>query len=69
MRKHWLIVLGVALVAAGVLSGVLSSGDSQVPNDANIGGGILVMAGLFALFVGLIHAWASRRSARPPSPD
>ena len=64
MKRYWPVILVVTLMAAGIVSSIFTSNNSEVPNDPNIGGGILFMFGLFALIAGLIHVWATRKRNR-----
>jgi hypothetical protein len=42
--------------------------DSNVPNDANIGAGVLFIFGGAVVIAGLSGTWARRSSAMPPAP-
>ncbi len=65
IKKYWMILLGVLLMIAGVGSSFVIAGSSDVPNDPNIGGGVLFVFGTGLVIVGSIMAWANRQ---PPPP-
>jgi hypothetical protein len=53
VKSSWPILMGAVLVLAGI-GLALVTGDSDVPNDPNIGAGVLVLAGVVALASGLL---------------
>ncbi len=57
-------------MAIAVVWGIVDV-DENVPNDANIGAGLLFMVGVALLFVGLIVVWTRRPEAAnsPPPPS
>ncbi len=60
MKKYWLAALGLLLIIAGVVSSIFTSNNSEVPNDPNIGGGILFILGIALLIAGIFSARARR---------
>ena len=68
MKKHGLSLAGVLIMAISVIWSFFPS-DSTVPNDANIGAGVLFMFGVVVVIAGLAMAWARRSSATPPPPS
>jgi len=67
MKKHLLTLAGVAIMVSAFIWNLFPS-DSNVPNDANIGAGILFIFGCAIVIAGLSRTWARRSSARPPAP-
>ena len=59
--KYWLVVAGMVLLITGVGLSIFTPA-SDVPNDPNIGAGILFLFGLIALGVGVLQAWLVRRT-------
>ncbi len=59
--KYWLSITGLVLIITGVGLSLFTPA-SEVPNDPNIGAGILFLFGLIALGVGVLQAWLMRRT-------
>ncbi len=53
LKSSWLALVGVALILVGVVLAV-ATGDSDVPNDPNIGAGVLATAGVVILASALL---------------
>ena len=53
LTSSWVVVAGVVLIVAGIVLSVVT-GNGDVPNDPNIGAGVLVVAGVVALASGLL---------------
>lgn len=62
-----LIVGGVASIA-GALGLAAFGGDSNVPNDPNIGAGLLLIFGVGLLIAGIASARSRRKSTMPTEP-
>ena len=70
--KYWLTIAGLVLAIAGLALAILTPA-SEVPNDPNIGAGILFLFGLIFIGVGVLQAWLVRRTEAqmptlPPQP-
>ncbi|NNF55526.1 MAG: hypothetical protein HKN03_13920 [Acidimicrobiales bacterium] len=68
--KYWLGIAGLVSIFAGVGLSIFTPA-SEVPNDPNIGAGILLLFGLIALGVAVLQAWLVRRTSTqmPPAPQ
>jgi hypothetical protein len=67
MKKHLLTHAGVAMMVIAFIWSLFPS-DSNVPNDANIGAGVLFIFGGAIVIAGLSRTWARRSSVMPPAP-
>lgn len=56
MRRHWLTAVGVLVTAVGVAMLLLTSPDPAVPNDPNIGAGVVFVAGVMTIVGGVAYA-------------
>lgn len=70
ITRFGIAVAGLTTMAIAVVWGIVDV-DENVPNDANIGAGLLFMVGVALLFVGLIVVWTRRPEAAnsPPPPS
>ncbi|MDH4277442.1 MAG: hypothetical protein OEZ14_05925 [Acidimicrobiia bacterium] len=64
IKTYWPIVLGPLLVAGAILSSIILANTSDVPNDPNIGGGILLLIGVVMTVAGLSRVREQRRLDR-----
>ena len=67
MRKYAVSIIGLIVMVAAFAMNVLMV-DESVPNDANIGAGLLFMLGVGIVIAGLAMVWDRRSSAAPPPP-
>lgn len=67
IRNYRVVLLGVVTMIVAFVWSVLGVDDS-VPNDANIGAGLLFLAGIGIVIVGLAMRWVRRTSSTPPPP-
>lgn len=64
IKTYWPIVLGPLLVAGAIVSSIILANTSDVPNDPNIGGGILLLIGVVMTVAGLSRVREQRRMER-----
>lgn len=67
MKSCRISLVGVA-VMVGAFIWSLFPADSAVPNDANIGAGVLFIAGAAVVIAGLAHRHAAKSQPVPPAP-
>lgn len=58
--SSWFILAAVAAIL-GVVALALTTGDSNVPNDPNIGASLVLLFGIIAGASGLLMRWLDRR--------
>ena len=58
--SSWFILAGVAAILGGVTLAI-TTGDSNVPNDPNIGASLVLLLGIVAGASGLLMRWLDRR--------
>ncbi len=68
IKKHALTLSGLVIMIVAFAWSVLFV-DEAVPNDANIGAGILFIFGIAVVIAGVATTWARRTSAAPPPPE
>ena len=64
IKTYWPIVLGPLLVVGAIVSSIIVANTSDVPNDPNIGGGILLLIGVVMTLAGLSRVREQRRMER-----
>lgn len=67
IKKHVVTLAGVAVMAIALAMSTFMV-DERVPNDSNIGAGILFLAGIAIVIAGVAMAWSRRSSLTPPPP-
>lgn len=68
--KRYAVALAGVIVMATAFAWNAWAADETVPNDANIGAGLLFMTGIAIMIVGLTLVWSRRnRQPNPPSPQ
>ena len=56
MIKHWLTALGLVFIIVGIVMLIVIKPDPNVPNDPNIGAGVVFVLGLATTVGGIIYA-------------
>ena len=67
IKRHAVTLLGLATMVSAFAWNSLSV-DETVPNDANIGAGLLFLVGIGVVITGLAIQWSRRTSAETPPP-
>ena len=63
MKSNIAFLVSSVLIAAGLALGFFGA-DPAVPNDPNIGAGLVVLAGVGGVVVALSLKWLERQAAR-----
>lgn len=67
LKRFAVAIAGMMTMVAAMVWNLVDM-DANVPNDANIGAGLLFMAGIAIVIVGLALVWSRRNDTSPPPP-
>lgn len=67
IKKHAITLVGLAVMISAFAWNILVV-DENVPNDANIGAGILFIFGIAVVIAGVAATWSRRTLGAPPPP-